>query len=322
MTSAVIFKLLAIFATIAIGWLAIRLRWFGEVAAEVDPSRMLGHVSMMIFVPALLFRTMSRMDLAHMPWAAAQAYFLPAAAWSVAIYLWLRRRPHVGQPAAPAARTVTAIYGNGVQLGVPMATALFGEPGLAIHIALVSLHGVILLTLLTVFAELDLARHDRTVTLAQTVHTTLRNTLIHPVVLPVILGIAWNLTGLGLHPVVDQTLLGLGSAVVPVCLLMIGMTLGVYGVEGQVRSALALSALKLLALPALVLVVARWGFGLQGLALQVCVIMAALPTGVNALIFGQRYRTLEPESTAVIVLSTAAFAGTATLWLAVLSLMA
>jgi len=322
MSPVVLFKLLAIFATIAIGWIAIRLRWFGEAAAGVDPSRMLGQVSMMIFVPALLFRTMARMDLAHMPWTAAQAYFLPAVGWSVVLYLWLRRRPHADEPAAPAARTVSAVYGNGVQLGVPMAAALFGEPGLAIHIALVSLHGLVLLTLLTVLAELDLARHDRTVTLAQTVRTTLRNSLIHPVVLPVIAGMAWNLGGLGLHPVVDQTLAGLGSAVVPVCLLMIGMTVGVYGVAGQVRQALLLSTLKLLALPALVLVVARWGFGLHGLALQVCVMMAALPTGVNALIFGQRYRTREPEATAVIVLSTATFAATATLWLAVLSGMA
>ena len=47
--------------------------------------------------------------------------------------------------------------------------------------------------------------------------------------------------------------------------------------------------------------------------------MAALPSGTNALIFAQRYRTLEPEATAVIVLSTAAFAVTASLWLAVLA---
>jgi len=35
-------------------------------------------------------------------------------------------------------------------------------------------------------------------------------------------GLAWNLTGIGQHPVIDQTLLGLGSAGVPVCLALIG----------------------------------------------------------------------------------------------------
>lgn len=319
MTADVYIKLLAIFATILIGWVGIRMRWFGSDSEAADPARMLGMVAMYIFVPALMFRTMARLDLANMPWSAVQGYFLPAALWTVLLLLWLRRHPVPGLPAAAATRGVGAVYGNGVQLGIPMVSALFGEQGLAIHIALVSLHGLLLLTLLTVCAEIDLARHERTATLGATVRSTLRNSLIHPVVLPTLVGVAWNVTGWPLPAVVDQTLLGLGSAVVPMCLIMIGMTLGVYGVRGQVKTAVMLSALKLLVLPALVLVTARWGFGLTGLPLQVCVLMAALPSGTNALIFAQRYRTLEPEATAVIVLSTAGFALTAGLWLAVLA---
>ena len=80
-----------------------------------------------------------------------------------------------------------------------------------------------------------------------------------------------------------------------------------------------MSLLKLLVLPALVLVVAHWGFGLGGLPLAVLVMLAALPVGSNALIFAQRYRTLEAEATAAIVLSTLAFVLTAPLWLAVLA---
>jgi hypothetical protein len=68
-----------------------------------------------------------------------------------------------------------------------------------------------------------------------------------------------------------------------------------------------------------VLVVARWGFGLQGLALQVVVLMAALPTGSNALIFAQRYRVLEAEATTAIVLSTVGYVVTVTGWLSVLA---
>ena len=59
-----------------------------------------------------------------------------------------------------------------------------------------------------------------------------------------------------------------------------------------------LTLLKLLALPALVLAVAHWGFGLSGLPLSVLVMMAALPVGSNALIFAQRYQTLQAEATA------------------------
>ena len=67
-----------------------------------------------------------------------------------------------------------------------------------------------------------------------------------------------------------------------------------------------------------VLVVAHWGFGLSGVPLAVLVMAAALPVGSNALLFAQRYATLEAEATAAIVASTVAFVATAALWLAVL----
>ena len=46
--------------------------------------------------------------------------------------------------------------------------------------------------------------------------------------------------------------------------------------------------------------------------------MAALPVGSNALIFAQRYRALEGETSTAIVVSTLAFVVTAPLWLALL----
>ena len=54
---------------------------------------------------------------------------------------------------------------------------------------------------------------------------------------------------------------------VPVCLVLIGSTLSHHGMQGGAGSALWLSAVKLLLLPALVLLVAPWGFGLDGLPL-------------------------------------------------------
>ena len=152
----------------------------------------------------------------------------------------------------------------------------------------------------------------------QTLSSTLRNTVIHPVVLPVLVGLSWNLLGLGLPALMDEVLQLLGSAVVPLCLVLIGLSLAYYGVQGHLRGALGVTLLKLLALPALVLVVAHWGFGLSGLPLSVLVMLAALPVGSNALIFAQRYHTLQAEATAAIVFSTLAFMATAPLWLAVL----
>jgi malonate transporter and related proteins len=314
MTLAILYKLLAIFATVGIGWLAGRRRWLGEG----DPAGVLGRLAFTLFVPALLFRTVVRIDLAALPWPMLAAYFAPALLFLLAVYLGQRRSAAAFGAAAPATRTITATYGNAVQLGIPMAAALFGEAGLALHIALVSLHGLVLLTVLTVLVETDLARRDEAATLARTAWATARNTLVHPVVLPVLAGLAWNLGGLGLHPAADEALAGLGAAVVPACLVLIGLTLAQYGLRGQLGPALRLCALKLLVLPALVLATAHGVFGLAGTPLAVLVMMAALPVGSNALIFAQRYGTLQAEATAAIVLSTVGFALGAALWLAVL----
>jgi hypothetical protein len=283
------------------------------------PARVLSAAAFNLFVPALLFRTTLRLDLAALPWRTVAAYFVPVCGYLLVVYAWQRRSIRAHGPAAPATRAIGATYGNAVQLGIPLAAALYGEAGLGIHIALVSVHGLLLLTLLTALVEQDLARVDHRSTLASTVRTTVRNTVIHPVVLPVLAGLGWNLVGGGLPAVVDQVLVALGSAVVPVCLVLIGVSLQAYGLRGQWRVALGIAALKLLVLPALVAAVARWGFGLTGLPLAVLVTMAALPVGSNALIFAQRYRTLEAEATLAIVVSTVAFVGSVSGWLAVLA---
>lgn len=319
MTAAVFYKLAAIFLTVGLGWVAGRMRWLDTGADTRDPARVLGNAAFSIFVPALLFRTTARLDFDAMPWRIVAAYFVPTVLLGLAFYAWQRGRA-AAPAAAPAARMVAVTFGNSIQLGIPMAAALFGETGLAIHIALVSVHALILLSVPTVLAELDLARAmpgDRHV--LQTLGSTVRSAVVHPVVLPVLAGLAWNFTGWGLHPVVDETLVALGSAVVPVCLVLIGLSLAYYGVQGQWRGALVIALLKLLVLPALVLVVARWGFGLSGLPLAVLVLLAAMPTGSNALIFAQRYDTLQREATAAIVITTFAFALTVPLWLALLA---
>ena len=330
MTPLVLHKLLAIFAAVLIGWIAGRMRWLGEPAGGSDPARLLGNAAFFIFVPALLFRTTARLDLQHMPWVTVAAFFVPTVAMLLGVYaagqLAQRGRPAADLAAGerlaavPAARAIATSFGNSVQIGIPLAAALFGEAGLGIHITLVSLHALILLTLVTALVELDLARaraqHQASASLWATLLVTARNTVVHPVVLPVLAGLLWNLAGLSLPGPLDETLALLGTAVAPLCLVLIGLSLAYTQVGGAIPAALAISVLKLVAMPALVLAVAHWGFGLTGVPLSVLVLMAALPSGSNALIFAQRYGAHEAETTAAIVLSTVGFVLTGPLWLA------
>ncbi len=315
MFSVILLKLLAITGVVAIGYVVGRKGWLGHN----DPARVLGYAAFYIFVPALLFRTTSRIEFATMPWGTLAAFFVPVVAQMLLVYAWQRSRRNL-PTAAPSVRAITATFGNTVQLGIPMATAMFGEAGLAIHVTIVSLHALTLLTVLTALVEMDLARErarlgEADAHVGRMLMDTARKTIIHPVVLPILAGLAWNALGAPTPAVVDEMLLQLGQAVVPMCLVLIGLSLAQYGLKASAKGAVALSLLKLAVLPAVVLVVGHWGFGLSGLPLSVVVMAAALPVGNNALIFAQRYETQEGESTTAIALSTFAFALTAPLWL-------
>lgn len=316
MTVALFYKLLSIAVAVALGWIATRMRWLGPTDGEHDPARTLSAIAFYIFVPALLFRTAARVDFEALPWRTLAAFFVPASVFMLVVYGVLRAK---GGGAAPSVRAISATFGNSLQIGVPVVSGLFGEAGLAIHITIVSLHALILLSMATTLVELDLARGQPSSSLRSTLVATVRNTVIHPVVLPVAAGLLFNAAGGTLPGAVDEALALLGTAVVPLCLVLIGISLATYGVGGRWRGALGIGALKLVAMPALVLVFARWGMGLTGLPLAVVVMMAANPVGNNALIFAQRYRTLEAETTVAIVVSTIAFGASAALWLTVLS---
>jgi predicted permease len=326
MSITVFYKLLAIIVVVALGWLAGKTKWLHHGSDGADPGRALSNAALYIFIPALLFRTTARIDFRTLPWGTLAAFFVPVVLMMLLIYAWQRRWNRTGRlpVAAPSVRAISASFGNTVQVGVPMAAALFGEAGLAIHITIVSLHALVLLTVLTSLVELDLARERRQLGTAQThllatLATTARNTVIHPVVLPVLCGLLWNAAGWPLPAVVDETLSTLGQAVVPLCLVLIGLSLAQHGMRDSAKGAGVISAVKLLVLPALVLVIGHWGMGLSGVPLSVVVMAAALPVGSNALIFSQRYQTQEGETTAAVVVSTVGFALTAPLWLAVLS---
>ena len=321
MSALVFVKLFAIFAVVAIGWAVSRS---GRLGSD-DAAQVLSGAAFYIFVPALLFRTTARIDFAHLDTRILIAFFVPALAMIGAVYAFLRARASdaPGRAAEPSVRAITASFGNTVQVGIPLAAALFGEAGLALHITIVSLHSLTLLTALTALVELDLAREQRrtdpgSAHILRMLATTVRNTVIHPVILPVLAGLAWNASGIALPGVVDEILATLGTAVVPVCLVLIGVSLAHYGVRGAMRAAVVLSVLKLVLMPILVLTFARGVIGLAGTPLAIVVMMAALPVGSNAFIFAQRYRTLQAETSTATVISTLGFVATAPLWLALI----
>ena len=153
-----------------------------------------------------------------------------------------------------------------------------------------------------------------------TVLGAVRNGIIHPVPLPIIVGLLFAQTGLLLPAVVDRPLQLLGNAFGPLALVLVGVTLTNVRVGEQLKGALGLTLAKNLIFPAVVAVLCI-ALGLSGLPLTVMIVTASLPIGANVFMFSQRYEVAEDLVTASVAVSTALGLLTISLVMALVSLL-
>jgi len=258
----------------------------------------------MVLTPALLFRTMSTVRVQDLDFGPVAVYFA-AAGLIFAATLVVQ-----GFSSLAAARGLANTFGNTIMIGVPLVGLVFGQAGLVTLFTLISVHSLILLTAATVVFELAQAR-ERARSGEGPQHSMLRTVLqaigsgiVHPVPLPIIVGLLFAQTGLVVPEVIGKPLQLLGQALGPLALLLVGVTLAFSTVGTHFKAALRIALVKNIVHP-LLLGALGWALGLSGLPLAVMVATAALPVGANVFLFAQRYGVAQDEVTASIAVSTA-----------------
>jgi predicted permease len=294
----VLSSLIPVMLLIGVGLIAARVGWI-----RAEATKDLATLVFSVLTPALLFRTMSTVHVEQLQFRPVAAYFVAACCLFFTLLVWR------GGNARSAVLALGATFSNTVAIGIPLISLAYGQEGLVTLFTLISLHALILLTLATVVLELSLARSsqanaDGPTGRGRAVLDALRNGILHPIPLPILLGLAFAQTGWVLPEVVDRPLMLLGNAMGPLALVLVGATLASARVGSQLKDALAMTALKNLALPALVATVGLIA-GLDGLPLTVMVVAGALPIGANVFMFSQRYGVAQELITAAVAVSTA-----------------
>lgn len=283
---------------IALGFAVGRLGWIRQAAVKD-----LSNLVFLVLTPALLFRTMSKVQVQQLDFRPVAAYFAGV------LLIFAATLVVCGFSRRSAVLALAASFGNTVMIGTPLVSLAWGEPALVTLFTLYTIHSTLLLTTATVVLELAVAREAARSAEGPprhpvaTVLTALRNSLLHPVPLPIIAALLFAQSGLVLPEVVDKPLQLLATAFAPMALMLVGLTLSATAFGAHWRGALALSVVKNLAHPALV-VLAGWALGLSGLPLAVMVVVASLPIGANVFLFSQRYQVAEELITASVGLST------------------
>jgi malonate transporter and related proteins len=293
----VLSSLLPVVLLIGVGFVAGRAR-----LVRPESVRDLSNLVFLVLTQALLFRTMSSVHLERLDLRPVFQYFLVAAVLFFAMVM------ANGRDSRASVLALAGIFSNTLMIGVPLIGLAYGQAGQVLLFTLISLHALVLLTLATVVLELQMAREQAAATgrqgqLWRTVGQAIRSAVLHPVPLPILIGLLYAQTGWGLHPVVDKPLQLLGSAFGPIALVLVGITLSQTPMGKNLAAAVRLSLVKTVLHPVLMLAVG-WALGLRGLALSVMVVAAALPIGANVFLFSQRYQKEEDAVTASIALST------------------
>ena len=288
-----------VFAVMGIGYLFARLDLFREGTAKG-----LSDFTFTLAVPALLFRTVERtavsLDQSLQLWGCFfGALLITWALATLATRLVLRR------PATDAAAiSMTACFGNVVMLGIPLSSSAYGASAAVPLTILLAAHTPVLWVLGSV--QMALAETTRTQSLAMTLRGVAIDLARNPIILAVVMGSLWRLTGLGIHPVVDRVLALLGDASTTTALVAVGIGLVGVKIQGQAPTLAVLTVLKLLAMPAIAWVLATVVFRLEPVPAGVVVLLAAMPAGANAYLFASRHERVVNSTSGAIAMGTIA----------------
>jgi malonate transporter and related proteins len=315
----VLTALLPVVMLIAVGVFAGKCQWVSATSAK-DFAKLVFYV----LCPALLFRTMSKVHLEAIDMKPVWVYFLAVFVVFTAV-LFSQGFSRKGTVLA-----LGGVFSNIVMIGVPLIGLAYGEASLTYLFTLISLHALIILTATTIVLEFAVVREQRKIQTGQTATPyaqlwrssllAVRNGVIHPVPLPILLGLLFAQTGWQIPGLLDRPLQLLGQAFGPMALVLVGITLAHTTIGHNLKAALSLATVKLLLLPACVALLG-WCFGVKGLPYTVTVLAAAMPIGANVFLFSQRYEVAEDLITASVAITTALALLTVTLVMSWLGLV-
>jgi predicted permease len=202
-----------------------------------------------------------------------------------------------------AAASMASGFGNLALLGTPLALSHFGQQ-VAIPLGMIlSIHAPILW--FTAMLHRALFQGGGSFSVSRTAKDLFRNLATNAIVLSLLAGTIWRLTGLGLHPVAGTMLDMLADASVPTALFALGVSLAGYSLRGSWSGMFTIIALKMMLMPVLVFGLVHYVVSIPPLWAQVAVLFAAMPTGANAFVFAQRNEEAVAAVSGAITLGTA-----------------
>lgn len=312
---ALVLTIAYVFGLVALGFGAGTTRLLKPEAGEA-----LTEFVNVVALPVLLFRTMASADFGSAaPWSLWSTYFLSAAViWTlgqaVASRVFRRERK------AAIVGGLTASYSNLVLLGLPFTQSTIGHDAVSVLSLIIAVHLPLMLGAAAIQFALAEREAGQRVDPWREVVSFVRTLAGNKLVIGILLGLAWRLTGLPLPSLVARLVETIAATAGPLALFAMGMGLLRFGISANFMPALTLALIKLVLMPALVLGAAILS-GLPPLAAKVAVVAASMPVGINPYLFAVKYGTGHALSSNALTLGTVMSVASTGIWLAVATVL-
>lgn len=309
--SPLVETVLFVFGLVAFGYLAAATGYL-----KIGTGDALSEFAVNVALPLLLFRTIVSADFhGGAPWKFWIAYFAAViVAWAVGHLVTTKGFGRDDR--AGVVGGVSSAFSNLVLFGIPFTLGVFGTEGFEVLSLLISVHLPAMLMASIILFEFFGRTRGEPLKPAQILRVFLRRLLSNPLVIGIMLGWAWRVTGVELPRLVSHFVDALANIAAPLALFAMGLGLRKFGISGTLGPALALSAVKLLLMPAVALGFALL-FGLPPLPAKVLVASAALPSGVNSYLIAIQFGTGQALASNQITIATAFAVVTTAFWLSV-----
>ena len=309
--SPVVETVLFVFGLVALGYLS---GWTGYLSAATGDA--LSAFAVSVALPLLLFRTMVEADFqGAAPWAMWGVYFSAViVAWTAGHLVTTRVFGRDSQ--AGVVGGVATAFSNLLLLGIPFMQGVYGQQGFELLSLLISVHLPTMIMASIILFGIFGRGENAPGGVADIVRDFSRRIFKNTLIMGILIGLIWRLTGLTLPLLAVRIVDALADIAGPLALFAMGLGLRKFGISGHVGPAIALSALKLMLMPAVALGLA-WAVGLPPMTAKVVVAAAALPSGVNSYLIAMQFGTGQALASNQMTIATACAVVTTTFWLTV-----
>ncbi|AWB68339.1 hypothetical protein C2869_18845 [Saccharobesus litoralis] len=258
-----------------------------------------------VSLPCLLFLSVSTRSIEQSLDVELVGYGVLATLGSV-VLVWLLA-PMLIDKAKRGVFTQCAFRGNMGIIGIALCVNAFGDEVLGM--------AAVYLAVLTIIYNIV-----SVMLLSNSYRGVVFNLLKNPLIIAIVLGGLWSYMRIPVPAVMESSLDYIARLTLPLALLCIGASLEWHSLKANRFEAMVGSALKLVVLPAMVVIIGYW-VGIEGQALGVLFLMMSAPTAAAAFVMSKQLSPYGNLAAEIVSLSTALSPITVTLGLVMLNML-